>query len=356
MLSLLMHTKTAWIDYFTETPTTFQSKEYKTRLIPSDTSVHVLNCLFISITSGSDGSPLYCRSTTYLLVESTSFFSCCTSLDDGGAIHFYNSNGQCVLHEVCGYNCYSTYTGTWSVGQFAYIYVKNDASSKNYANYTSVTRCVRKNSDSYAPLWLQYGIIFCPSVNISMNECYFRSGIYCSPYGDSNSVTCSLLYSSFTDNIANGYTCIYFYRSGANYEIKSCNILRNTQGTLGSEGTFNTWGNTMITDSCILENTATYIFHQGSSYTITLSNCTVDSTSSNGYLTTQNTVTKSFILALNHMSTQNCHAEYGSTECPPPIIKIYNTCKRFFHQQGNFVPLASILVFNFIHPYASGDL
>jgi predicted nucleic acid binding AN1-type Zn finger protein len=94
---------------------------------------------------------------------------------------------------------------------------------------------------------------------------------------------------------------------------KSCNILRNTQVS-SSEGTIKSDGNLMIEDSCILGNTATNIFYAYSSYIITLSlsNCTVDKTSNNGYLTTQNTVTKSFILGLNNMSTQNCHSEYDS--------------------------------------------
>ena len=91
----------------------------------------------------------------------------------------------------------------------------------------------------------------------------------------------------------------------------------------------------MIKNSCILDSRANCIFYSYS-YTITLSNCTVDSTSNNGYLIIQNTVTKSFLHALNHMSTQNCHSGYDSagslTAIPLPttskdkIIYCY-TCK-----------------------------
>jgi hypothetical protein len=116
--------------------------------------------------------------------------------------------------------------------------------------------------------------------------------------------------------------------------------------------------------SFIFDKNATRIFHQGSSSnTITLSNCTVDSYSSNGYLTTQNTVTKSFILGLNHMSTQNCHSEYDFAGTLTPIIQtskkqICYTFKRLFEYcpHGNFVALASILHFNFIHQYAFSDV
>jgi hypothetical protein len=152
---------------------------------------------------------------------------------------------------------------------------------------------------------------------------------------------------------------------GAKYEIKSCNILRNTQGELGSEGTIYSSGNTMIEDFCILENKAINIFYQtSSSYTITLSRCTVDSTSNNRNLIIQNTVTKSFILALNHMSNQNCHSEYDSVGTLTPILQIpYSskkqihlcTCGKFIYlfPQGNFLSLIGLFIFNSIYPSAS---
>jgi hypothetical protein len=123
----------------------------------------------------------------------------------------------------------------------------------------------------------------------------------------------------------------------------------------------------MIMDSCILENKATYIFYQSSSYTFTLSKCTVDTTSNNGYLTAQNTVTKSFILALYHMSTQNCYAEFNykgmqivliQPSFPSMEEKHCYTWKKFFHQPRlrDVISLTSILVFNFIYPYTFGDI
>jgi hypothetical protein len=75
----------------------------------------------------------------------------------------------------------------------------------------------------------------------------------------------------------------------------------------------------MIENSCILENIAPYIFYQGLSYGITISNCTLDKTIYNQNLVIQNTVTKSFILALNHMSTRNCNAKYDSAGILTPI-------------------------------------
>jgi hypothetical protein len=119
------------------------------------------------------------------------------------------------------------------------------------------------------------------------------------------------------------------YTVGAKCEIKNCNILRNTQGILGTEGTIYSYGNLTIEDSCILENNANYIFRVSStSYTSTLSNCTVDSTSGNENVITQNTVTKSFILALNHMSNLICQAEYDSAGTLTPIIQSPSPSKK----------------------------
>jgi hypothetical protein len=356
-----MHSRTAWNDYFTGNPTLMQSTLFEEIQTPSET-VYILNCLFISITSTSAGGALYCNSVTCLLVESTSFFSCKAN-GRGGAIYFHNiSSGQSVYYEVCAYDCCST-GGLF--GQFSYNILYDDPSTKNYINYSSIVRCGTVISNPAATIDHHRGTHCYLSVNMSMNKCYDRSGISDSS-SNSNSFACSISYSSFTDNIATSHNCIQLRSDGAKYEIKNCNIIRNKQGDLGTQGTIYTCGITNIENSCILENKATYIFRQYSSYAITLSNCTVDSTSSNGYLTTRNTVTKSFIHALNHMSTQNCHSEYDSAAYLTPIIqsptsskkqKLYYSREICFLQArlSDVVSLANILIFNFIYPYSSSS-
>jgi hypothetical protein len=365
MLTFLVYTRTAWDDYFIGNPTLKQTKEYGTSQTLSDVNVYISDCLFRSITSGSNGGALSCTSVQCLLIELSSFISCKTSSNFGGAIYFYNTNsGQFVLYGVCGNDCFSTYTSGTSYGQFSYNRAKNDASTKNYVNYSSIVRCVTDNSRACYLFCQHWGNHSYPSVNVSMNKIYGPTGIHCWPLIDSNSVTCLISYSSFVDNIATGHTCIYFNTDGAKYEIRSCNILRNTQGSLSSEGTIYTCGNLMIEDSCIIENKATYIFRVvSSSYKITLSKCTVDSTSNNGCLITQNAVTKSFIHALDHLSTRNCHSEYDSVEYITPITQLskiqihcYTGQKCFYQcQLSEVVSLHNILIFNFIHPYASID-
>jgi hypothetical protein len=361
MLSFILHFRTAWNDYFpgTNPTTTLVLKEYTSTQTPSDTYVYVSNCLFNGCSSSSNGGALYCSSVTYLLVESSSFFSCNTS-SDNGAIYFQNTNsGECVLHKVCGNDCCST---TNSYYQFSDICVKNSASSKNYINSSSIVRCVNEYSSAWCNLYLRYGKVCCQSVNMSMNKCAYQSTISYYHSTDSNSI-CSLSYSSFTDNSATGYTCIYLENGAMKYQMKCCNILRNTHSS-SSNGIIRFRGNVMIEDSCILENNANYIFYTySSSYTVTLSKCTVDKTTIvTGSLTIQSTAIKSFILALNHMSTQNCNAEYDSAGTLTPIIQhpsskknriICYTFNNFLYQPrlSDIISTMWVFMFNFIHPY-----
>ena len=167
--------RTVWSDFFPDSPATnLNSQTYTSSQPYSSTRVYVSNCLFISCTSTSHGGALYCTSTT-LLVESSSFFSCTTSSNRGGAIRV--SGGQFVLYEVCGYNCYTTYTGG-AIGQFAFIDVTDTDSNKNYVNYSSISRCVNQRSNSEETVSLRSGMVYCPSVNISMNKCGYYSGIF----------------------------------------------------------------------------------------------------------------------------------------------------------------------------------
>jgi hypothetical protein len=340
-----------WSDFYgVSEPTPNKQQLYTSRQTRSASSVYVLDCLFNGLTSSGYGGALYCStSVTYLLVESSSFFSCNTNSSYGGAIYFFNTNnGQSVLYKVCGNDCCSTYSSGRSDGQFAYIAASNGTFNKNYANFTSISRCMNEKTNSMYILHLVYGKTCSQSINISMNKCYRFSAIRYTPFCNSSSSS----FSTFADNIAFDAICIGFYAHSAKFELKCCNILRNTQGTLGSWGTFEAYGDVMIKDSCVLENVANRIFFG----TITLSKCTVDQTTNNGKLTIQSTVTKSFIYALNHILTQNCHGDYA-VGTRIPILPSLNTCRRFDQvlPQGNFVSFTSILVFNFINPFASGD-
>jgi hypothetical protein len=359
MFLLLQSFRTAWVDSFPgTTPTTYSSGygEKQTPSASSDGGVYILNSLFNRCTSTSDGGALYCsKSVTYLLIESTSFFSCNTYTGYGGAIYFENTNnGQSVLYGVCCNDCCSTYI-RHSYGQFGYIQVGNNVLNKNYVNYSSISRCMNENSNSYYMLYLYNGKICCPSVNISLNKCYSYLGIYC--YSSAISSYVTLSYSTFTDNNITGYVCIYL-GGGTNskLEMKCCNVLRNTHPS-GSWGLFYIYGNMTIDDSCIIENNAPLYFEMRNPNSITLSNCTIDKTTKYGNLGTliiRKTVTKSFILTLNHISTEDCHFTF--TISPSNKKKFYYSCKNYnYIVRLSDLILNWVFIFTFIHPGSSNE-
>jgi hypothetical protein len=120
MLALLLHNRNAWDDYFPVTNPNY----YTTRQTPSDKHVYVSNSLGVR-----------CHAHQRHIVESSSFISCKTSSQKGGAIYFFNiESGECVLNEVCGYDCCSANNGSYSYYRFACIVVKNDTSSVHCVN------------------------------------------------------------------------------------------------------------------------------------------------------------------------------------------------------------------------------
>ena len=155
----MLHSRIAWIDFYNSAqPTPINKQTYTSGFSTSSQSVYISNSLFKSITSSSQGGALCCStSVEYLLIESTSFFSCKTSSGNGGAIYFSNeNNGQCVLHEICGYDCCTT---SGDKGQFTWIFANNAASSKNYFEYSSIARCVSESSSSWYTILLYYAIM-----------------------------------------------------------------------------------------------------------------------------------------------------------------------------------------------------
>jgi hypothetical protein len=348
-------TKTAWDDFFegSVSPTLF-SKRYTANQTFLDTNVYVLNCLFTRCTSPSSGGALYCKSMKCLLIESSSFFSCKASGNNGGAVYFFNSGeGQSVFYKVCGNDCNLDYNSTGNcLGQFVYTYVNNSGLAKNHFNYSSIARCVSENSNSWHTLSLYKGRIFSPSINISMNRCASRSVFFIHPYFDTDFISCSTSYSSFVDNNATLYTCLVLYAYNSKSEIICCNILRNTQVNDTTEGIVRSRGEMTIKDSCILENSGGYIFYTDSLSSITLFNCTVDNTTNNGNLTLQSIAMSRFIHKLDHLSTELCSAEYDSVGPVCKNIIIHYSCKRFFCQPhlSDVFKIISIFIFNFIHP------
>ena len=77
-------------------------------------------------------------------------------------------------------------------------------------------------------------------------------------------------YTSMVNNTANGYSIIWLdYYPKASYKINKCNILKNKQKMLDTEGIIYTFSCVYFNDCCILANEANVIFYTvGNSYTV----------------------------------------------------------------------------------------
>jgi hypothetical protein len=291
---------------------------------PTSNYVYVHDCVFRSCTSSSHGGALYCHSSNNvikLLVGRTSFTSCRTSKEYGGAIHFDSqTNGECILNKICGFDCLSTYSSSNSYGQFAYIRPKSDVTFKNRVNDSSFTHSSKVGTYSCYVLWLYYGSILCPSVNITNNECHHCTAIYCYPTASSTSDTCCISYSSIVNNTANGsWLCIAFSsNSVSSHLMDTCNVLNNKQ-TSYSYGIIWANANLLIKDSCILGNDKdkNIFYEDHSSCKITISNCTIDDdifTNGRYYgsVAVNKVIENSFINALSHIATRNCDSYFDS--------------------------------------------
>jgi hypothetical protein len=324
-------------------PKEYKGPQYTQTITTNENYVYVHDCVFSYCSSSSNGGALNCGSSVYkLLVEQTTFISCSTSSSSGGGIYFYSTtNGECVLNKICAFNCSST-----GNGQFTYIYTKNDVSYKNYVNDTSTTYSVKKSGSAQTALAHYYGIILCPSVNISHHECYRYPALISCPTLSSISDTSIISYCSIVNNTANGgHGCISLETSSSTHCVESCNIIKNKQ-TVYSSYEITLWTNTniLIKDSCILGNNEGYgvFYASGSSAKITLSNCTIDDdiiskTRYSGSVTFTKTIERSFIHALSHISTQKCDSYFDSygTLTANPDIPPQNTKDRCF---GCFTP------------------
>jgi hypothetical protein len=300
------------------TPTDYTGLNYTERLIINENNVYVHDCVFYCCSSDSDGGALYCNYRVYrMLVEKSSFISCKTSSFNGGGIYFWSSsNGECVLSRICGFNCSSINSatdGTTAVGPFGYIYTKNNNTYRNHVNDSSITHTLKECKYSCYSLYLYNGNILCQSVNLTNNECFGRTALYCSHIGSTESDTHCISYSSIVNNTANGsYSCIWFSTSDYSQLIDTCNILNNEQTSYSTYGTIVTYGNLFIKDSCILgNNKGKKVFYASSSYMITISNCTIDDdiiskTRYVGSFTVNKTIERTFSNAFSHIAPQGC--------------------------------------------------
>jgi hypothetical protein len=238
-----------------------------------------------------------------MLIESTTFINSQTS-SYGGAIYF-SSSGQFVMAKVCGYGCKSTSTQY----QFDHVQVTNSISSKNEIHDSAICYTTQKSYD-YETCH-RNGKIIVRQTNFSHNSCDEIASIESAPSSNGDSVSSSFSYSTFANSLSVTGSCL-FLSSSYSYEIDSCNIISNSSP---SSGAINIHGNLYLKNSCILNNSGTYVIRNSGGKSVTLTNCTIDITNKN-YGTVQfvSTPKTSFINKLKHIETAFCYAKYDSFE------------------------------------------
>jgi hypothetical protein len=293
----------SWNDFYSGSGTEYSQQTG--RLTSFSGTAYIKNSLFNRLSSTSSGGAIYYYGTSSLLmlIESSGFINCQTTSNICGAIYFATT-GQFVMFKVCGYGCKSTSNGY----QFGYFHVTNSINCRNEFN-DSVICC--SNQPSYSIVTRQlYGKVVVKQMNFSSNLCY-SDAMRSEPSSNGNYVASSISYSSIANNTVSSGFCIALYHSYLK-EVYSCNIISNTDKSTNNPLIYVS-GSLNLRDSCILNNSATYVIQNAGGYSVTLTNCTIESTSiCSGSTTIVSTPKTSFINGLKYIEIALCYATYDS--------------------------------------------
>ena len=307
-------------------------KERQANLCDGD--IYVFRCEFIECkATGSYGGAICVSSSTStkMLLESSKFIKCKTN-KGAGAIYFSN-NGNSVISKICGFGCFST----GSINQFDFVLCSRNISYKNHINDSTITHSISESCTNN--LVHNFGFVVINNFNSSLNKCINNAGLLCNPAETptENPISCILSFASFVNNTSSEGRIIFLGNNKAKKKMKLSNIIRNEVIKAStSDGIMHSIGDLTIKDSCILENRANYTFYeQGSSYTITVDNCTLDEdveSKKGSYVLITNKATKSFVHALDHISIRICS---------------YTKQKRNFYQTSNIIQIIGLILIPF---------
>ena len=214
-----MNIFTTWETHFTnsESNENFHNYEGNEKYSIKSTSSHlyISHCTFSYVTKTTISYSTK-NQNSKLLVEFSSFNTCSTSIQNGGAIYF-GDEGQCVLSSVCGSKCQ---TNNGLFGQFSYVDVSSGKAKKNHIIDCSVI--LTEQINAIHTLSHLYGDVLCQGVHLSNIFVNQISGIY---IGDPS--TSTITFSSFSQNKALTTNCIWCYAN--NHDITYTNIIDNEQ-------------------------------------------------------------------------------------------------------------------------------
>ena len=177
----------------------------------------IQNCYFFYMENQNKGSAVCFEVTSgHLLIEDSTFNDCSILQSDqegtSGAI--YVDSDTFILNRVCGFNCTS---------QFNCGFSESDTKTRSFLDDCSVAHCSAKN---WLTIRLMNGNIQINRVNTTFNKCTRLTAIYSSPtISVINNIGCVISYSSFANNNASQYECIYFFGSSFEYRMNHSNVI-----------------------------------------------------------------------------------------------------------------------------------
>jgi hypothetical protein len=291
----------SWNDFYGVSCTEYSQRT--TRLSSFSGTAYIVNSFFNGLSSSSLGGSIYYYSSSanlLMLVESSTFINS-QSGSYGGAIYF-SMSGQFVKSKVCGYGCKSTSNSC----PFSFVRVTDSISNRNDIYDSAI--CCSTTSHHHAS-YHQYGNIIIKQTNFSSNSCNSQGPVTSHPSSNGNYVASSISYSTVANNVVTNRHCFYFGSSYL-YEIDSCNIISNSDQS-SNNGVILVYGSLNLRGSCIINNSATYLIQNVNGYTITVTNCTIDSTNiCSGSTAIVSTPGTSFINRIKYIETALCYASY----------------------------------------------
>lgn len=305
-----------WSDYYTDPYNyTYQHETYNdSEISVSSASYYIVHCIFANFTSTS----LYFDSTdssTKLLIEDTSFFSCSTS-GDGGCLYFFNS-GQVAQSRIFDSNCYAS-----DNGQHSQTYVSG---AQNCVLDSTFDRC--------GSLYSNYNIFLMSGGNMTFRDlnitnCYC-TGRVCYEFTDTSSDV-YLNYSNIYNNSRNDVYSLTYHEAGEGFVvyITYMNIVEN-QGPNSEYGLMWAASDCYVDYNNYIHNNVPIYFYADSGSTMRVSNTYFDLNTTSGTVIFEGR--ESSVLSI--LSFQ-----YSAIQTPGP--KINTEDEKYVNNKENLIFLA----------------
>ncbi|EAY06369.1 hypothetical protein TVAG_151760 [Trichomonas vaginalis G3] len=257
---------------------------------------------------------------------------------DSNNVHVRNGNiyqekGQCVQYRIC------SYISTTNNYEYPHSYIRttNNQEYKNYLIESTITLSDGKTG----PIYQRWGGIKIENVNISYSEASTHYSVYFI-YGVTR-ITASNSYSTFFNNTAKEYSCLYNYYS-LTY-INYCNILSNqcSKTFKDDNGIIHAFNRAVVTiEHCVISNNNGYnLFYAKNDCSIKVISCFIPSNdviiSANGQLSTS-AIVDSLQFVNEHFNTILCYAPNPIKSITILLIELERT--EYYYKADKYIKLS----------------